>query len=232
MWAVIKNKRYHASHLLKTYCHLSTNENLPVNCQYLEIDHIHAIINYGSGLREDKPVLGVWSQYWSQEGQAGGAVMAVQLIWPVWSLVTRSCMYFLTLQCQPQLSALSTWPIHRFWHYQPLHSTLQTPSYFWHFWHCSVLVSVIPLWLNSGCKICQWCFLCSCFFKLRCPPGVSVWSYSLCPLHPSYFWNCVLSLSFTSQFLWWQPAYKSGNITQLPEIIHSTQSCISDVDGK
>ena len=23
--------------------------------------------------------------------------------------------------------------------------------------------------------------------------------------------------------------YKSGNITQLPEIIHSTQSCISDV---
>ena len=25
------------------------------------------------------------------------------------------------------------------------HSTLQTPSYVWHFWHCSVLVSVIPL---------------------------------------------------------------------------------------
>ena len=53
------------------------------------------------------------------------------------------------------------------------------------------------LWTNSGC-ICQWCFLRSCGLKLRCPPGVSAWSYSLCPLHPSYFCNCVLSLSFTS----------------------------------
>ena len=70
---------------------------------------------------------------------------------------------------------------------------------------CTEHVSVMPLWLNSGC-ICQWCFLRSCGLKLWCPPGVSAWTYSLCPLHPSYFWNCVLSLSFTSWFLWWQPA--------------------------
>ena len=31
------------------------------------------------------------------------------------------------------------------------------------------------------------CFLRSCGLKLRCPPGVSAWSYSLCPLLPSYF---------------------------------------------
>ena len=54
--------------------------------------------------------------------------------------------------------------------------------------------------------------------------SLNAWSYSLCPLHSSYFWNCVLPLSFTYNQL-----YKYGNITQLPEIIHSTQSCISDV---
>ena len=88
-------------------------------------------------------------------------------------------------------SLCSIWPIRRFWQ-----STLQTPSYIWHFWDCSVLVSVIPLWSNSG-RLCQWFFLRSCGLKLRCPPGVSTWSYSLCPLLSSYFWDYVLSASFT-----------------------------------
>ena len=99
--------------------------------------------------------------------------------------------------CRSHLYALSTWPSCHFWHNWLLHSTLQTPSYFWHFWHCSVLVSFIPLWLNSG-HLCQWCCLHSCGLKLPCPPGVSAWSYSLCPLHSSYFWDCILSLHLTS----------------------------------
>ena len=31
--------------------------------------------------------------------------------------------------------------------------------------------------------VCQWCFLCSCGLKLRYCPGVSAWSYFLCPSH-------------------------------------------------
>ena len=95
--------------------------------------------------------------------------------------------------------SLLSLPIRRFWHYRPLHSTHQTPPYFWHFWHCSVLVSFIPLWLNSG-HLCQWCCLHSSGLKLPCPPGVSAWSYSLCPLHSSYFWDCILSLHLISLF--------------------------------
>ena len=40
--------------------------------------------------------------------------------------------------------------------------------------------------IGSGC-ICQWCFHRPCGLKLRGPPGVSAWCYSLCPLQPSYF---------------------------------------------
>ena len=74
--------------------------------------------------------------------------------------------------------SLLSLPIRRFWHYRPLHSTHQTPPYFWHFWHCSVLV----LWLNSD-RLYQWCFLRFCGLQLRCPTGISTWYYSLCPLH-------------------------------------------------
>ena len=54
-------------------------------------------------------------------------------------------------------------------------------------------------------RLCQLCFLRSCGLKHRCPTGVNASSYSLCPFQSFYFWNCMLSLSFTPQFLWWQP---------------------------
>ena len=81
-------------------------------------------------------------------------------------------------------------------------------------------------------SVCQWCFLRSCGLKLRCPPGVSAWSYSHCPSHPpiseivSYYSLSHHSFSDDNQLC------KSGNITQLPESIHSTQSCISDVKAR
>ena len=65
--------------------------------------------------------------------------------------------------------------------------------------------------------------------KLRCPTGVSAWSYSLFPFtHPisevaSYHSLSHHGFSDDSQL------YKYGNFSQLPEIIHSTQSRISDV---
>ena len=39
------------------------------------------------------------------------------------------------------MSAVSAWPAHRFWYYWSLHFTLQTPSYWWHFWHCMLCLS-------------------------------------------------------------------------------------------
>ena len=106
--------------------------------------------------------------------------------------------------CQSLFSVLSNWPIRCFWHYWPLHSTLQTLSYFCHFWHCSVLVSIITqieinhlTWLDLTC-LCQWCFLRFCGQQSMLGPFVLfLFVFCLfvcCILHCS----CFLSLAHTS----------------------------------
>lgn len=44
------------------------------------------------------------------------------------------------------------------------------------FWRCSVLVSVISFWSNSG-RHCQCCVLCSCGLELRCSSVCGCWSF-------------------------------------------------------
>ena len=117
---------------------------------------------------------------------------------------------------RPDISILADWA---------QSSKLFTPSYFRHFWYSCVLVSVIPLWQNSGC-LCQWCFL-------RLNVGVhqgSVLGPILLVLYTHPISGVVSYHSLTHHgFSDDNQLYKSGNISQLFEIIHSTQSCISDV---
>ena len=126
------------------------------------------------------------------------------------------------------LCSLSTWPIRRFWHYRPLHSTLQTHHTFgisgtalsWFQSHLSDRTQVVsingassaPAALNFG--VPQGSVLGHILFVLYTHPISEIVSYH------SLSYHC---FSDDNQL------HKSGNITQLPEIIHSTQSCISDV---
>ena len=102
---------------------------------------------------------------------------------------------------------------------------LCTPSYFRHFWHCCVLVSVIPLWQNSRC-LCQWCFLrLNVGFHQGSVLGPILFVLYTHPISEVVSYHSLTHHGFSDD----NQLYKSGNISQLFEIIHSAQSCISDV---
>ena len=133
--------------------------------------------------------------------------------------------------CQPHFSALSAWSIYRFF------TLLITPFYSPDSVILLAFLALFCLGFSHTSLIelrsylsdrTQWCFLYSCGLKLWCSPGsvlgpiFALYTYSISEIL-SYHSLSHHSFSDDSQL------YKSGNVSQLPEIIHSARPCISDV---